>query len=190
MIARRSPGFTMIEVILAFAIAAMLVTMVSVTVTALQASARRQKRAAGIEARSFRFEEILRRDLRGWIVVEGEHGAAPQPTAGGDEVLLAFRTTADALSDSADGQQKFQAARSTQVLYRLRRLGAGFQITREEQAPQGSVTELPLLGVAQPPKVELLRDGAWGSAEPQDPKRPEAARISLATRVILVRLHS
>lgn len=63
---KRNSGFTMIELVVATAIAALLVTGIYSATQSSTAAARRQMKFAREEAKTARAIEIMRRDLRGW----------------------------------------------------------------------------------------------------------------------------
>ncbi|MBI3828874.1 MAG: type II secretion system protein, partial [Planctomycetes bacterium] len=68
---RNARAFTLIEMVIAIALATAMIVAVNSTTQAMSATARRQQVAARAEARFDRFLEIIRRDLQGIVWKQG-----------------------------------------------------------------------------------------------------------------------
>ncbi len=95
-------GFTMLEVVIAIALTAMIVLAVTAVTRASAQTAQRVKTATADEPRLAVAIEIIRRDLAGWYepprTAQQPNTALLSPAPG--EILLSFETFADGLASS------------------------------------------------------------------------------------------
>lgn len=192
MIRRRRPsGFTVIEMVIAIALAVSMIVSVYSATQAMSDTARRQKELSAQNMRREKFIEILRRDLRGWIVQSQPPAATPttpSAKAGGsdsDQALLKFNTTADALSGSLRGDAAPSARAIANLQYVQRKSASGFEIVRIESTPDGKTAELRLAQFTEAPKVEFF-DGTKWTDQWTAKQRPPLLRLTIAGRVQVI----
>ena len=184
-------GFTLIELILAVAITVLLATCVYSATQAMSGTARRQGAISSKQTRRDRFEEIIRRDLRGWLPLKSSSGSAtastqPAPAPDDKQSLLKFVSTADALSS-------FQTAafptpqRATNIEYLLRKTDNTFEIDRIEVTRLKPAVQMVLYQSAEEPKVESFDGTKWLSQWTRN-DRPAAIRWTLGADVIVIKL--
>lgn len=175
-------AFTLIEMVIALALAVVMVVAVQSATVSLAGVAGRQKALAAGEARWLRFEELLRRDLRGWK--SGKAGA--ENSSGKDDGLLfEVETTADALTDwnGVEGE----ARRTSKVRYVVRMAAGQFVLARSE-GEKNPEAEVPLVQSPDRPKVEFLQpDGRWGTRVAGS-TRPRAVKLILNGRATVISL--
>ena len=176
----RASGFTMIEVIVAVALASLIVGSVYTATVSMTGTARRQREAAREGARWERFVEILQRDLRGWNGANEAMREPEMPPLGpGERVLLSLATTTDGLrGEVADGAMSVQPRSLAQVRYVLRSSAAGFEVVRQECRFGSPCLAFVVLGIRQEPKIEFLRGGRWTERQPEK-ERPETVRVTV-----------
>ena len=100
---RSAKAFTLIEVVMAMAIALIIVTVIYTTTQAMATTAKRQGEMSEKDAQTAKFLEILRRDVRGRVVKSAKQGATAvdvekSPDQTQDTALLEITSTADSLS--------------------------------------------------------------------------------------------
>lgn len=173
---RKSRGFTLIEMVVAIALAAAMIAAVCSATQAMSATARRQQAASRDDARLNRFVEILRRDWRGIVWKQGVVQDAHPMREDEDTVILSFDTTTDALASNLNDQAV--TVRRSSVKYSVQQVQERFQIVRTESACPGASTALPLLILNARPKIEWWSEGKW-SREHGGQDRPKAMRLTL-----------
>lgn len=194
-----SKAFTLVEVVVAFALAAVLVVAVYSATQAMTSSAVRQNTSAKADARWRRFEEILRRDARGWIalrpvtVQQSIPGApAKAPGLSGDSAdleLLNFTTSAGSLSTEAE------PARAVGLRYMLHGSAGDFALLRVESKPAQRMESGPLSAVAPlllrhcagRPKIEFFDGIRWRDTAPAN-QRPVALKLVVGERMVFIKL--
>ncbi len=188
----RPPGFTLIELILAVAITVLLATCVYSATQAMSGTARRQAALTSKQTRRDRFEEIIRRDLRGWLPSKSSAGASgatntqPVSASAGKQSILKFVTTADGLSS-------FQTAafptpkRATTIEYVLREMDSIFEIDRIDVTPPMPTVQMVLYRSVEEPKVESFDGTKWLPQWTRN-DRPSAIRWTLGADVIVIKL--
>jgi Tfp pilus assembly protein PilE len=191
-----SKAFTLVEVVVAFALSAALVVAVYSATQAITTSATRQKAAATEVARWRRFEEILRRDVRGWIAVRSSTTPPANPGTNakqsekpGDSAhveLLNFTTSADSLSAEPE------AARAIVLRYILQGTEGDFALIRIESQPAQSTdsestpVQTIICRCSRKPKVEFFDGTRWRDINP--PKlRPTALKFTIDDRTIFIK---
>lgn len=132
---RKDRGFTLIEVVIAVAIASSLVAAVYTALASTSRTAERQMRHARRDARRIRAIEILRADFRGRVELETE----------GETIIL--KTT-------ADGFSPYQAARSGLVTYSVQEEG----LVRTEG--EGDMA-MEVLLTKEPVEFQFWEEGMW-----------------------------
>lgn len=177
----RSPrAFTLIEMVIALALAVVMVVAVQSATVSMAGVAGRQKALATDEARWLRFEDLLRRDLRGWK--SGKAGAEGQ-TGKDENLLFEVETTADALTPWDGG--KGEACRTSKVRYVVRASAGQFVLVRAEGTNEQEAG-VPLAQSPDRPKVEFLQlDGNWGTRMTGS-SRPKAVRLTIDGRAMVV----
>lgn len=177
---RSQRAFTLIEMVIALALAVVMVVAVQSATVSLAGVAGRQKALAAEEARWLRFEDLLRRDLRGWK--SGKAGA--EGTSGQDDNLLfEVETTTDALTAWNGG--KAEALRTSKVRYVVRTSAGQFLLARAEGEKEQEAG-VPLFQSPDRPKVEFLQpDGNWGNRMTGS-LRPKAVRLTIDGRAMVV----
>src|SRR5476649_2572617 len=135
---RKRSGFTMIELVIAIAITAILAAGVYAATQSMTQVARRQAAACERQDRLDRFFEIVRRDIRGWI--PAPPSSKPQqlgqePAFG--ELTLVLTTTADSLGASAN--------RAVEVQYVVHKVLKHYEIERSETGGTSQASTLVLL---------------------------------------------
>ena len=184
-------GFTIIELILAVAITALLAACVFSATQSMTGTARRQTELGKKQTRRDRFEEIVRRDMRGWLSSNAISGTPPKATRKPTDlqekqVLIHFITTADSLT-SIQGIDYSSLPRSTDVQYVMRKVDETFEIDRIESFAGKPSGEVSLYRGQNEPKLEVF-DGSTWLTEWTRGERPAAVKLSLDTGVILVKL--
>lgn len=177
-------GFTLIEMVLALAIAAMLVAAVWTTTQSMAAVAARQHEAGTAEARLERFLSILRRDMQSRVV--SSNAAEKQDVKGADTDLLAFDTLADSLAGygaGKDGPSKLRRASS--VKYTVHTGPGYYEIERVETGRGTSESRFALLRTNELPSIEFLEHGRW-TGKPSAPMDTAAVRLRLNGQLICV----
>lgn len=174
MNARRPMGFSMIEVVIASAVAVVLLAAVHSTVTAMSRSAKNIRKNSEQRAGMQRFLEILRRDLQGWIVTE----SAPATNATGhstkdnpQNAFLSFTTTADGLLQFDTSNRR----RASKVSYALRTSPNGTEVLRTEGG-SAQAEEAIVWKTRRSIAIEFLKDKKW-VAEWIGKERPTCLRI-------------
>ncbi|MCK6472724.1 MAG: prepilin-type N-terminal cleavage/methylation domain-containing protein [Planctomycetes bacterium] len=175
-------AFTLIEMVIALALAVVMVVAVQSATVSLAGVAGRQKALAADEARWLRFEDLLRRDLRGWK--SGKAGSDSQPGKD-DSLLFEVETTADALT--AWGSGKTEAQRTSKVRYVVRTAAGQFVLARAEGEKEQDAG-MALVQSPERPKVEFLQaDGSWATRVAGS-TRPRALRLTINARTMVIRL--
>ena len=207
MTSRRSNrrGFTLIELILAVAITVLLVACVYSATQAMSNTARRQIELGAKQTRRDRFEEIVRRDLRGWMQPKPtDANATPatpapptptQPTAPAsaptpdNPILLQFFTTADALTSALpSASASAPISRSTSMQYVVHKSSDGFEIARIELTSTNlAASEIVLYRSVDEPKVEVFDGKAWFT-EWKRSDRPKAVRWTLGPDTLVIKI--
>ena len=181
-------GFTLLEVIIALALATALTAAVYSATRSMTNTARRQKEAGKQDRRWNRFLEILRADLRGWVSVTAKSGQPGRPSGPGREpnkskseikqagVLIAFMSTRDALAEPAVSDRAFLRRSTLQITYRLKKSRNGFEVIREERHHGDRIVSLRILEVPQSPVFEFRYGDKWKATQKKD-QRPLAVRL-------------
>jgi prepilin-type N-terminal cleavage/methylation domain-containing protein len=173
-------GFTMIEVVVAVAIAAVLVIAIQMAVSSMTHTANVQKDAALRANQRQRFIEILRRDLRGWV--EKSKDALPaNPSSADNNVLFAFTTTSDPLIAGADATG---IQRTTDVEYLTEKGAFGIELLRKESHLQGTTAVLPMLRISEAVTLEYY-DGQKWTSQWQRKERPVLVRLTAGSLTAL-----
>lgn len=180
---RRPAGFTVIEMVIAIAVAVSMIVAVYSATRSMSDTAKRQKEMALQNMRQQKFADILRHDLRGWVVQtqSGAISAAAISTPSeseGSQSLLQFNTTADGLSSAVQAGSADPMRAITKLQYSLRKNGDAFQIVRIETGADGKGSEL-VLQSAQALKMEFFDGTKWVS-QWSGRQRPTLIRITSA----------
>lgn len=163
--ANREAGFTLIEVVIAVAVAALLVSGVYAALVATTRTAEgdgRRARATGLRARAL---TILGSDLRGRTSLKVE------PSAEGAKLLI---------STTSDGLSPHETKRG---LAAVSYLASEKGLLRSESTPAGPI-EVRLLD--EPVRFEFLERGAWTS-RPSGDVEAVLLKIGDPAREILIR---
>lgn len=184
-------GFTLIELILAVAITVVLATCVYSATQAMSGTARRQGEISAKQTRRDRFEEIIRRDLRGWLPLRSSTGstnpdAKAAPTSNENQTLLKFMTTADGLTNIQTSALP-APQRATSIEYVLRKLDNAFEVDRIEECTSRPAITIVLYQGSDEAKVEAFDGTKWLPKWSRN-DRPSAVRWTLGSDVILVKL--
>jgi len=178
----KTTGFTMIEVVIAFALTAMMIVSVYAATNAATAVANRQKASAAEFNQTQRFLEVLQRDLRGWTMPQADAANAQNGSAKpeiDEQSLLKFSTTADPFAASVtDGSRQLQPRASGNLQYIIRPILNEFEILRVESSSEKQASTLSVLRQPQMPKIEFF-DGKQWSPQWQKKDRPAAVRIQI-----------
>jgi type II secretory pathway pseudopilin PulG len=167
-------GFTMIEVVIASAVAVILLAAVHSTVTAMSRSAKNIRKNSEQHAGMQRFLEILRRDLQGWCVTENEATPNAAGTPAGEtplKALLNFTTTADGLTQDIQSDRH----RASSVAYSVRASPEGTEVLRTE-GNQAQAGEVVVWKDRRALTIEFLKDKKW-VAEWTGKERPACLRV-------------
>jgi prepilin-type N-terminal cleavage/methylation domain-containing protein len=179
-------GFTLIEVLVAFALAVSMLVAVYATTQAAAKTAERQKAGSREDAQWLRFEQVVRRDLRGSLATgDAQAGGATASASDGEQAFLSFTTTADSALAGEDGNVTVR--RAIQVRYVTRPGASGVDVVRVEDRPGLAALETPLLRVPAEPVIESF-DGVRWSAGFRPSSRPAALRLTVGGRITCVRL--
>jgi prepilin-type N-terminal cleavage/methylation domain-containing protein len=179
-------GFTLIEVLVALALAVAILVAVYATTQAAAKTAEHQKAGSREDAQWLRFDQIVRRDLRGMLATgDAQATGAATGTSDGEQAFLSFTTTADSALAGEDGNVTVR--RAIQVRYVIHPGLAGVEVVRVEDRPGLAALETPLLRVPAEPVIESF-DGVRWSAGFRPSSRPAALRLTVAGHVACVRL--
>jgi len=172
-------GFTMIEIIIAMAVAVILLVSIHSTVQAMSHTAKRIQETHAEQARLQRFLEILRRDLKGWY--EKAEGASPNANASVEDVtpFLRFNTTTDGLEPSSNASQM----RASEIQYILRRIGSDTEVIRRETSSNAGM-EVVVWKTRENITVEFERNKTW-VAEWGSKERPACMRFLFGTQYLV-----
>lgn len=178
MSTERRVGFTMIEIVIAMAVAIILLAAVHSTVQAMTRSAQRIQDEHAEQARLQRFIEILRRDLQGWY--EKSENAPPAASAvDAEKPFLRFTTTADSLSPSEN-----EAARAGEIQYALRRSESRIEVVRKE-TNSGATTDVVVWDTQQIVTIDFQKNNVW-VPDWSEKDRPKCVRLILGARTLLI----
>ncbi len=183
---RQRQGFTLIELVLAIAITALLGTCVYSVTQSMSATARRQQEAAGKQARRDRFEELLRRDLRGWLPSKSAPQAQKQAESPDNLTSFQFNTSADSLSGTLSPAQ-MPIMRSSNVQYVVRKAAEKFEIARVETSNGTAQSNIVLYQSDAEIVIDFFDGGKW-LAHWTGNDRPKAARVTMGNDGFVVRL--
>jgi type II secretion system protein J len=180
-------GFTVIELILAIAITAILGTCVYTVTQSMTATARRQKESSSQDLRRDRCEEIVRRDVRGWIPTKRGAAARPSKPASTADILssVEFDTSADSLMGTLS-PSSITSSRSTHVQYEVRKVADGYELHRTESADPETQTSLLLYRSSSEIRIEFFDGSKWVSAFTAN-ERPNAVRFTLGAEAFVFR---
>lgn len=188
---RRPSGFTVIEMVIAIALAVSMIVSVYSATRAMSDTAQRQKDLSLQNLRRQRFADILRRDLRGWVV-QAQSGAMTAPAPAGaqtqsDETqsLLQFNTTTDSLASAIQTGSSDAMRGITNLQYALRKNGDNSEIVRIEVG--GNACELALLQSTHALKIEFFDGTKWAS-QWSGKQRPALIRVTVEGRVNVIGL--
>jgi len=180
-------GFTLIELVIAISITVVMVVFVYSATQGMARSARRQQELKRDSEKWQIFEDMLRRDVRGWCVQKKDTHAHSTTAVNPSETrLLTFTSTCDSLAASAvrstddsvpalqhSGSTVFYVARKQFNEYRIQRLEGGL--------------ELPLLSTKALPEVEYFDGKKWTPQWTQK-DRPAAVRIKVEEKQLFIAL--
>jgi len=180
MNAKRCSGFTMIEIIIAMAVAIILLVSVHSTVQAMTITAKRIQETHVEQARKQRFLEIIRRDLQGWY--EKSETAQPAANSSAEQVppFLRFTTTTDGL---ATGESS-SSTRACEIQYTLRRSPNSTDVIRKESSNTAGA-EVVVWTTQHVFNVEFEKKGEW-IAEWSAKERPTCTRFLFGTQYIVI----
>lgn len=157
----RHNGFTMIELIVAIALAVVMIAAVYTATSSMADSARRQQAVASRDARWNSVAEILRRDLRGWLQSKQTSPAPSSPASPEQTILLQLSTTADGIAgEIVNGATTTRQRATIGVEYMVRKVLSRYELVRTEPSVTQE-TELVLLISEAPPKLEFYNGKAW-----------------------------
>jgi len=173
-------GFTMIEIIVAMAVAVILLVCVHSTVQAMSHTAKRIQEIHADQARLQRFLEILRRDLKGWY--EKAEGASPNTNASAENAIpfLRFTTTSDGLEPSGNANRM----RAGEIQYILRRTGSDTEVVRSQTSSNAGM-EVVVWRSRENFTVEFEKNKAW-VAEWGSKERPDCVKLVLGMRSLFI----
>ncbi|GMV83851.1 MAG: hypothetical protein AMXMBFR7_50350 [Planctomycetota bacterium] len=178
-------GFTLVEVVIAIALTAMIVLAVTAVTRASAQTAQRVKTATADESKLAVALNLIRRDLAGWYEpprsAQRANPAPHDPAAG--EVLLSFETLADSLAPS-QGAQATPKRTSLRVEYLLCPRGDAYDLVRRERSSSGTM-DLTLVTSNEPIKLEIHDGTAW-QAKWAPGVRPKAVRLTLGPTPSLI----
>jgi hypothetical protein len=181
----------MIEVVIAAALTALIVTAVYTATNAMTGVARRQTEIDKQATRLSRFLEILERDVRGWSAAQGLATPAPPSAPDSPDVtmLLDISSTADGFAQGVKpAAAAAQESRAVHVQYVCRPCMDGFEVVRSESGGGGTAPlELSLLGLKRAAQIEFYSGRAWSNNPPAGQARPAALRITLDDRTLTIR---
>jgi prepilin-type N-terminal cleavage/methylation domain-containing protein len=178
-------GFTMIEMVVAIAVASLLVVVITSTTHSMKDVADRQRQRSVTFKRNSAFVDTLKRDLRGWIHCDDEQKVSGQP-ATMDIELFEFSTVADSLRGThSDFGGPARGIR--QLKYVVRPVDGFYSIVRIECAGDEEPFELSLVSVDFVPKVEFY-DGRKWTAKWKAESRPEIIRLDTTETKVVFRL--
>lgn len=177
-----SRGFTVLELIVALAIAVVLIVAVNSVTHALTDTARRQRELSEQALRREKFAELLRRDLRGWLAHDVI--SVPASKTGDDFPILQFCTLADGLSSNYSSSGNGTRAIPS-VQYFVRKGVIGYDIIRVENGTAGGTFEMRLLQCADQPHVEFYTAGGWIDKW-NFSRKPSGIRVIIGTNVFEV----
>jgi hypothetical protein len=177
----------MIEVIIAVALTALIVSAVYTATNAMTGVARRQTETGKQTARLGRFLEIFKRDVRGWNIPQGlASSAQPAPDSPDVTTLLDISSTADGFAQAVKQTAAAQETRAVHVRYVCRPSLDGFEVLRSEDGG-GSPFDLSLLNLKRPAQIEFYSGNVWSGKPPASQARPAALRITLDGQTITIR---
>jgi prepilin-type N-terminal cleavage/methylation domain-containing protein len=177
-------GFTVIELVLAIAITAILATCVYSATQSMSATARRQKDVSSQQSRRDRFEEIVRRDLRGWL--PSKSAQSTKPTESSDVLSsLQFNTSADSLSGTISASPT-PMLRSTAVQYIVHKVGDSYEFERLEMASGNAQFKVVLFRSTAEMVIEFFDGSKWLPGWTGN-DRPKAIRIAMGDDGFVVR---
>ena len=189
---RRACGFTVLELIVALAIAIVLIAAVSSVTRALTDTARRQRELSATVLRREKCAELLRRDLRGWMVRDsvvvpaGSLNSVPSHKPGEDPPVLQFDTLADGLSGGFSTNGNVSRA-VPNVRYFIRKNANGYDFVRIESGTDNQSLELLMFQSTEVPRVEFYVGKEWVKTWDFS-KRPTGVRVTLGAMVFAVYL--
>jgi prepilin-type N-terminal cleavage/methylation domain-containing protein len=178
-------GFTMIEMVVAIAVASLLIVVITSTTHSMKDVADRQRQRSVTFKRNSAFVDTLKRDLRGWIHCDDEQKVSGQP-ATMDIELFEFSTVADSLGGKKGNSQGPTRALQ-QLTYVVRPVDGHYSIIRIENAGGDEPFELSLLTVDAMPKVEF-HDGKKWTAKWKAKSRPEYIKLDTTGTKVVFRL--
>jgi len=164
--------------VVAMAVATLLVVSVYAVTASMARVAESQKVLAAEEARWLRFEHLLRRDLQSKVYSTRDRSFAP--ASAGEDVLLEFETTADALTSA-------MPMRASKVQYVLRQVAGAYEIARIETIPGTQVVELSILKLAERPQVEFWSKNQW-RRDPKDASEAKMIRLRTADQSFVLKV--
>lgn len=180
MIRRPPPhGFTMIELIIAIAITALMVVAIFSVTHSTSSLARRQKATAREQARHAAFIEIIRRDLRGWVSRKQSQSRPTRPHPLVGRLLVRFDTTTDGLAgEIAQAKQPVQSRAVSSLRYVLRRGPQGNVLSRIEDQMGSGVIETDLLRTESAIQLRFFNGHRWVN-QWRSKEAPEAVRLRI-----------
>jgi prepilin-type N-terminal cleavage/methylation domain-containing protein len=174
---RSNKGFTMIELIVAIALAVAMVGVVYSATRSMADVARRQQVAAATQSRWNSVVELFRRDVRGWLQSKSGAPAAAGTPMADETVLLQLATTADSIAgDIVDGVSPNRQRATFGVEYRVRKVLGRFELVRAEPSASKD-TEVFLLHLETQPKLEFFDGKSWVEKSNGN-DRPRAVRLT------------
>ncbi|HYG76278.1 MAG TPA: hypothetical protein VEK08_14835 [Planctomycetota bacterium] len=179
--ARRPSGFTFVEMIIAIGLAVTIVASVYSATQSMSETARRQREITANNLRREKFVEILRRDVRGWVVPTELSPSIQQPErADGEEELLRFSTSADGVAGSLQSGAETGNRGLTGVRYVVRKMGEkSAALVRIENSEGNRTVELILLDGKAPVRIDFF-DGAQWMNQWSGKGRPVLVRATIA----------
>lgn len=176
----------MIELVVAIALAIAMISAVYAATRSMADSARRQQSSSAREAHWDAVVEIIRRDLRGWMLTKsGSTKTANLPS--NETILFQLSTTADSVaSGTVDGTGTARQRATLGVQYKVRKALDKFELVRVE-ANSSQDAELILLSSDSPPTLEVFNGTDWLQKTPGN-NRPAAVRLLSGAPTIVVKL--
>jgi type II secretory pathway pseudopilin PulG len=188
---RRPTGFTVIEMVIAIALAISMIVAVYSATRTMSDTAQRQKEYSLKNMRQQKFVEVVRRDLRGWVIQTQATVTAPPTSSGASslaeesQALLRFNTTADGLSSAIQAGSANDMRGISNLQYVLRKNGDGLEIVRIEAGADGKGCELALFQSGNSLKMEFF-DGIKWAGQWNGKQRPALIRITADGRVLVI----
>jgi prepilin-type N-terminal cleavage/methylation domain-containing protein len=163
-------GFTLIEMVIAIALSAMMITIISSVTRSGAEAARKQQLTSNSRARRSAIEQLMRNDLSGWLVSPSASVALSQSTEN-ELSRVSFMTSNDAIGSSEN------VTRHVYVSYVVRSSLGQYELDRIEKG-RGNSNTLSLLTSTQLISLELFDGTKWMTKWLRS-DRPDALRITV-----------